>query len=68
MLVFSNREKISETQETIVERFEALQLGIAIQSTGLLTINSRILNGTLSAHLKKHQLLGEAVIINPGDT
>jgi hypothetical protein len=68
MLVFSDSERISESKETIVERYEALQLGIALQSTGLLTINSRILKGTLSNHLKRYGLLGEAVIINLGDT
>jgi hypothetical protein len=68
MLVFSDSERISESKETIVERYEALQLGIALQSTGLLSINSRILNGTLLDHLKKHGLLGEAVVINPNDT
>ena len=52
MLVFSNREILSEGQrQTIVERYESLQLGIAIQSDSLVGLESRILEGSLYDHL-----------------
>lgn len=58
MLVFSDKEVVSEERETIIERYHSLQLGIAIQSTELLRLKSKILqSGDLSSHLQKNQLL-----------
>jgi hypothetical protein len=54
MLVFSDKEVIKEpSQETIVERYESLQLGIAIESDAILDCNSRVLGDTLRNHLVK---------------
>jgi hypothetical protein len=57
MIVFSSREIITDETETVVERYEALQLGIAIQSAELLKIRSRILAGDLREHLERHSLI-----------
>jgi len=61
MNIFSDREVISDDKEIIVERYEALQLGIAIQSAELMTLRSRILEGELREHLQKHLLIAETV-------
>jgi hypothetical protein len=57
MLVFSSREIITEDKESIVERYEALQHGIAFQTESLLKIESRIIGTSLLDHLKKSSLL-----------
>jgi hypothetical protein len=59
MLVFSERESISETKEVVTERYEALQLGIALQSRALLDLGPlQILNGrTIREHLAHEGLL-----------
>src|SRR5882724_2705064 len=49
MNIFSDREIISADKELIVERYEALQLGIAIQGAELMSLHSRILEGDLRA-------------------
>jgi hypothetical protein len=58
MLVFSDREIISEGEkEAIVERFEALQLGIALRVSSLVDTRGRLFDGgTLRDHLLKNQL------------
>lgn len=59
MLIFSERESVSEVKEVVTERFEALQLGIALQCRALLDLGPfRILNGrTLRQHLAVGGLL-----------
>ncbi len=60
MLVFSDKERIVEGDKkitTIVERYEALQLGIAIQTMTLVKAHSHILGDSLFNHLKKTGLL-----------
>lgn len=58
MLVFSDKEVLREpTQETIVERYESLQLGIALQSRAVLDTHCRILGRTLREHLREHNLV-----------
>lgn len=57
MLVFSAREKLSEQTETIVERFEAMQAGIAIQTTALLELRTPLFDGSLREHLTRVGLL-----------
>jgi hypothetical protein len=59
ILVFTDSERISETEETIVERYEALQLGVAIESNEILGITSLVLGSTLRVHLQRHSLLQE---------
>jgi hypothetical protein len=60
MLVYSDREVIEETNsQTIVERYEALQLGIAIQSNVILDCYSHILGCTLRDHLQKQRLIAQ---------
>ena len=49
MLVYTDKEITRETdtpQETIIERYESLQLGIAVQGNYLFGIESRIMNGS----------------------
>lgn len=57
MLVFSARERLSEQSEKIVERFEAMQTGLALQSSALLDIRTRFFEGTLADHLSRQGLL-----------
>jgi len=60
MLVYSDREIIHDLgmqKESVVERYEALQLGMAVQSSALLNIDSRILNANLKNHLMKNELI-----------
>lgn len=61
MNIFTDREVISDDKVRIVERYEALQLGIAVQSTELMTLRSRILEGDLRGHLEKHSLIAATV-------
>jgi hypothetical protein len=61
MNIFSDREVISDDKVRIVERYEALQLGIAIQSSELMAVRSRILEGNLHRHLEKHSLIAASV-------
>lgn len=57
MLVFSDKEILAEGgKETIVERYESLQLGMALQSASVININSRIL-GTIRNHLVNNGLV-----------
>jgi len=59
MLVFSEREIVSESKEVVTERYEALQLGIALQSRALLDLGPfDLLNGrSIREHLNQHDLL-----------
>jgi hypothetical protein len=62
MTVFTDREVISEktggeTRVEQIERYEALQLGIALQSASLLDLRSRILGGDLCDHLASKELV-----------
>ncbi|MBI5565789.1 MAG: trypsin-like peptidase domain-containing protein [Chloroflexi bacterium] len=59
MLIFSDKEVLADGhRETIVERYESLQLGVAIQSSALLDLHYNLLNGTLRNHLAKNDLVG----------
>jgi len=55
MLVFSERERTREGPETVVERFEALQLGIAIQSAAIADIPFQTLGSTVRAYVDQQQ-------------
>jgi Trypsin-like peptidase domain len=59
MLVFSERESVSDAKEVVTERYEALQLGIALQSRALLDLGPfKVLNGrTIRQHLAEQDLL-----------
>ena len=57
MLVFTSREKVAENKETVVERYEAMQVGIALQSMAMVTRQSSLLGGTLEDYLKEQGLL-----------
>jgi hypothetical protein len=45
-----------KTRDTFI-RFEALQLGLAVDGAALLEVTSRILGSTLREHLQRHNLL-----------
>ena len=55
MLAFSERERTREGLETVVERFEALQLGIAIQSAAIADIPFQTLGSTVRAYVDQQQ-------------
>lgn len=57
MLVFTDKEIISSNKETIIERYETLNLGIAIQTCSIFDIQSSILECSLYEYLKKNKLL-----------
>ena len=58
MLVYSDKEIEEDTNnKTIVERYEALQLGIALQANSILDCHFKLLGCSLGSHLKKHQLI-----------
>ena len=59
MLVFSERESVSDVKEVITERFEALHLGIALQCRAFLDLGPfGVLNGrTIRQHLAQQDLL-----------
>lgn len=52
MLVFSSRESVAADKETIVERFEAMQAGVALQSMALVSRHSSLLGSTIQDYLK----------------
>jgi hypothetical protein len=59
MQVFSDREILADgTQEKIVERYEALQLGIALTSASIIDLDFKILGSTLRDYLVKSNLAG----------
>jgi hypothetical protein len=59
MLVFSHRERVQEAKEIVTERFEAMQLGVAVQTGALLQLSHEEWGGTLEAFLVGQQLLVE---------
>ncbi len=62
MLVFSHREMVTEEREFVTERFEAMQLGIAIRSTELLKCTvPGMPRESLAAHLEAQGLLSLAL-------
>jgi hypothetical protein len=58
-LVFSKRESVSDAKEVVTEQYEALQLGIALQSRALLDLGPfKILSGrTIRQHPAEQDLL-----------
>ena len=56
MLVLSDKELIADGSTTIVERYEMLQLGIAVQVSSLLQLKFQLLGGTLQQHLHANKL------------
>lgn len=69
MLVFSERESVSDLKEVITERYEALQLGIALQSHALLDLGPfKVLNGrTIRQHLAQQALLPNLAGVGPDE-
>lgn len=57
MLVFSDKEIIKDEKETIVERYETTQYGVAVHAKEIVSIESKLLGMTIGAHLKKGELL-----------
>ena len=57
MLVMTDRERVVDGSETIVERYESLQLGVALQSSSLMNLPSKILGTAIRAHLEEAELL-----------
>lgn len=60
MCVLRDKEVVQGETTTVVERFERLQLGIAVQANSLLTVESRLLGCSLKEHLQTHGLYSEA--------
>jgi hypothetical protein len=52
MLVYKSEERVTEGQTTIVEQYETLTLGIAVQSRSILPLRSEILSGSIGDFLK----------------
>lgn len=59
MLVFTDRERIDDGTVKIIERYESLQLGIAIQARSLGAVYSRLLKRTITEHLKELGILAQ---------
>jgi hypothetical protein len=57
MNVFTDREEIVEGTTTIVQRYEAMQLGVAVSSTAILALHSKLLGTTIGAHLSAQGLV-----------
>ena len=57
MLVYSGKECIKETKETIVERYETTQFGIAIQTRSLQHVKSTVLGSSLLEYLDSVNLI-----------
>lgn len=58
MLVHTQTEKDSATKETVVvERWESLQLGIAVQASCVLSTRSTLLGRTIGEHLEERRLV-----------
>lgn len=54
MLIHNYEEVIEETNErTVVEHYESLSLGIAVQARAIMPLRSRMLGGTIGEYLKK---------------
>jgi hypothetical protein len=53
MLIFQDREEIDDGKRVeIVERYESLQLGIAIQTCSLTSISSSLLGKSIGEHVQ----------------
>jgi Trypsin-like peptidase domain len=60
MMIYASRERVSPEREHVVERFEPLALGVAIQSRAVLELglSFKILGGmTLREHLERSDLI-----------
>ena len=53
MLVFSERERTRQGTETVVERFEAMQHGLAIQSVEIADLTFRGLGGPVRSYVER---------------
>ena len=59
MLVFAHREIVRGDKELVTERFEAMQLGTAVQTTNALALRHDDWGGSLESHLVQQRLLVE---------
>lgn len=57
MMVFTHRERLAADKETGVERYEALQLGVAVQLPVVLDLRPALVKGSLRQHLETCELL-----------
>lgn len=57
MLVLSDREVLKDGSTSIVEKYEMLQLGIAIQASEILSLRFDLLGKTVRDHLSSHKLV-----------
>lgn len=57
MNVFTEREEVTEGNTTIVERYEAMHLGVALSAGAVLNASFDILNGTVEEHLSGQGLI-----------
>jgi hypothetical protein len=58
--VFTLREVVREGTTTIVERYEAMNVGLAVQTGSLATLRFNVLGRTLEEHLRQHGLVVDA--------
>jgi len=59
MTVFRSAERVDDgAKEKIIEQYEALTLGVAVQAVEILNQECQILGGTIGEHLSRHDLLG----------
>lgn len=57
--VFRSEERVSDgSSATIVEQYEALTLGIAVEASTILTQTSKLLGKSVREHLADHGLIG----------
>ena len=57
MEVFRSREVIHEQSELIVERYDAMHYGSAVQSSAVVALESALLGKTFADHLTESGLL-----------
>jgi len=60
MVVFSEREVLSEGKEHILEKVEALRLGFALSASAIVQLHSVRIGMTLGEHFRQRGLVSEA--------
>jgi len=59
--VFATKEVLKDGATTIVERYEAMNVGLAIQASALAALKFEVLGCTLREHLSRHGLVVDAI-------
>jgi hypothetical protein len=58
-MIFRDEEVVQSDRTQIVERYEALTLGIAVPASEVHEQSSRLLEGTVYDHLRHHELIAD---------